>query len=145
MQIDISEGLDSGSNNWDYEAYNADADGGHPKGPLFVLLPDPQDATWTLNTTAYEGTTTEYIYGAYAAGDHCFVYTPMPGEEFNLLLANESGTADIAAGTMLMIDDGTGTLNATAGTPETEPFMLLVDVDGDLAGVVLAHVIYTGY
>jgi len=40
LQIDASAGLASGTNNWTYEIYNADADGGRPKGPLFILLID---------------------------------------------------------------------------------------------------------
>src|SRR3990172_5940537 len=64
VQIDASEGLATGSNNWIYELYNADADGGRPKGPLFILLPAPGMNTWGLNTTAFAATTTEWIYSA---------------------------------------------------------------------------------
>ena len=148
MQISASAGL-GGDNNWTYEVYNADADGGRPKGPLFILREDPAHSTWDLNTTSIPGTTTEWIYSAYAAGDHCFVYTPMPGEEFNLLIKDVSGTgAEDAhsAGDMLIPDDGTGTLVISTGSDETEPFMLLsaVAITG-IAGNILAHVIYTGY
>lgn len=149
LQIDASAGLATGTNEWTYEIYSRDADSDRPQGPLFILLPDPAKNTWGLNTTAFASTTTEYIYSAYAAGDHCFVYTPMPGEEFNLLLKDVSGTADAgdnyAAGDLLIIDSGTGKLIETTGTPETEPFMLVDTITGEMAGDILAHVIYTGY
>jgi hypothetical protein len=49
-----------------------------------------------------------------------------PGEEYNLLVANFAGTADDhAAGEILMVDDGTGKLVATTGTPATEVAQLL--------------------
>lgn len=114
-----------------YEIYNADADGGRPKGPLFILLPD-----------ALQGKTAT---DAYAAGDRCFLYTPIAGEEFNLLLANISGTADDhTKGEMLIIDDTTGKMIATTGSPETEPFMLLETITDPTADQ-LVWCIYTGY
>jgi len=131
LQIDASAGLASGTNNWTYEIYNADADGGRPKGPLFILLPDRLQGK--LETDAY------------AAGDHCFVYTPAAGEEFNMLLKDVAGTGDDhALGEMLIIDDTTGKLIATTGSPESEPFMLIEAVTDPVADT-LAHVIFTGY
>jgi hypothetical protein len=144
MQIDVSAGLSTGTNNFTYEIFNADADGARPIGPLFILLPAPGINTWGLNTSYDADTTTEYYYSAYAASSHCFVYTPVAGEEFNLLV-NSAGTADLSAGQMLIVDDTSGTLLATTGSPETEPFMLVSAVVGDLGTDVLAHVIYTGY
>lgn len=130
LQIQASAGLDS-NGRFTFEIYNADADGGRPKGPLCILLPD-------------------YLQGkiatdAYAAGQACQVYVPVPGEEFNLLILNISGTADDHAfGEMLIIDDTTGKLIATTGSPESEPFMLLEAITDPTADT-LAHVIYTGY
>lgn len=131
MQIQDSAGLDE-NGRFTFEAYNADADGARPKGPIFVLLGD--DYQGRLST------------GAYAAGESCFLYVPLPGDELNILLQDVSGTADTHAfGEMLIIDDGTGKLIATTGSPECEPFKLLEDVDTAPTADTLAHVIFTGY
>ena len=130
MQIDVSAGIDA-NGRFTYELYDADADGGRPIGPLYVLLPDVN-----RGKTATE---------AYADSDHCFLYTPYAGEELNCLVSNLAGTADDhAVGEMLIVDKGTGELIATTGTPESEPFMLL-EVITDPIVDTLAHVIYTGY
>lgn len=130
LQIDASAGIDN-NGNFTFELFDADADGGRPKGPLYVLLPD--ESQGKLATEAY------------ADSDRCFLYTPLPGEELNLLVADVAGTGDDhALGEMLIVDDGTGKLNATTGTPETEPFMLLEAITDPTADT-LAHVIYTGY
>lgn len=114
-----------------FQIYNADADGGRPKGPIFILLPD--DNAGKLATTAY------------AAGDRCFVYTPLPGEEFNLLIADVAGTGDDhTKGEMLIIDDTTGKMIATTGTPETEVAMLLETLTDPTADQ-LAWCRWTGY
>jgi len=130
MQIDVSEGI-NGDGRFTWEAYNRDADGNRPAGPLAILLPDRLQGK--LHTDAY------------AAGDHGFLYTPIAGEEFNCLLLDVSGTGDDHAfGEILIVDDGTGKLVATTGTPETEPFMLLEAVTDPIADTLL-HVIYNGY
>lgn len=128
VQIDVSEGLNSqGRPQW--EAYNADADGNQRL--VAVLLPD----------TLRGKTATD----AYVSGDHCFVYIPAPGEELNMLIADVAGTADDHAfGEILIIDDGTGKLVATTGSPESEPFQLL-EVITDPEADTLAHCIFTGY
>lgn len=130
VQIKASAGIDD-TGNFTWEIYNADADGGRPKGPLGVL-----DIDHMQGKTATQ---------AYVAGARCFVYIPYPGDELNMLLADVGGTADAHSfGEMLIVDDTTGKLIATTGTPETEPFMLLEDVTAPTADT-LVHVIYTGY
>lgn len=130
MQIDVSAGIDS-NGKFTFELYDADADGGRPIGPLYVLLPD-ENAGMTAT-------------GTYTDSARCFLYTPLPGEELNCLVADVSGTGDDhAVGEMLIVDKGTGELNATTGTPESEPFMLLETITDPTADT-LAHVIYTGY
>lgn len=128
MQIDISEGLDdTGRPTW--EAYNADADGNQRL--VAILLPD--DFQGKIETDAY------------VAGDRGKVYIPVAGEEFNMLLADVAGTGDDHVfGELLMIDDGTGKLIATTGSPESECFQLLEAVTDPTADQ-LVHVIYTGY
>jgi hypothetical protein len=129
MQIDVSEALIGGR--FTFELYNADADGGRPKGPFIVLLED-----------IYQGKT---VNDAYTAGDHCFGYVPLPGDELNLLVANIAGTGDDhVKGETLIVDDTTGLLVATASTPETEVAMLLEDITDPTADT-LAWCIWNGY
>jgi hypothetical protein len=105
MQIDPSVALLGGRHSW--VAYNRDADGDQPKGSFAVLLHDP-----------YQGRTAT---DAYLAGDRCFLYEPVMGDELNLLFGNAAGTADdIALGDIMMVDDGTGKIIKTTGSPETE-------------------------
>ena len=128
VQIDVSEGIDS-NGNLSWEAYNADADGN--RRLIAVLLPD----------TLRGKLATE----AYTSGDHCFVYVPQPGEQLNMLIADVAGTADDHSfGELLIVDDGTGKLIATTGTPESEPFVLLEAITDPTADT-LAHCIFTGY
>ena len=130
VQIDVSAGLDS-NGNFTWEAFNQSADGVRPAGPLAVLLPDRLSGQ--LHTAAY------------ADGAHCFVYVPHAGEELNCLIGDVAGTGDDHAfGEVLIVDDGTGELIATTGTPEAEPFMLLEAITDPTADT-LAHVIYSGY
>ena len=61
---------------------------------------------------------------AYADGDHGWIYFPLPGEELNVLLENQSGTGDaFAVGDKLMIDNGTGKFLAVDTDAEAEPFV----------------------
>lgn len=131
VQIDVSEGLgDDGRPDW--EAFNSSADGVRPIGPLGILLED-----------RHQG---KEVTDAYVSGDRCFVYIPQAGEEYNLLLADLTGTADDHLfGEMLIVNDGDGLLIATTGSPETEPFMLLEAVTDPTGADDLVHVIYTGY
>lgn len=114
-----------------YKIYDRAADGDHPIGAFQILLED-----------RLQGRTTS---DAYAAGERCFLYSPRAGEEFNMLLGDVAGTADDhTAGEILMVDDGTGKLVATTGSPESEAFTLLETVTDPVADT-LAWVEYTGY
>lgn len=113
-----------------FEIYNVAADGSRPSGPLYLLLPDELQGKVATD--------------AYAAGDRCFLYTPCAGEEYNLLWANVAGTATISKGTVGIVDDTTGKVIATTGSPETEPCMLLEDIV-DNAADQLAWSIWSGY
>lgn len=131
MQIDVSVSLSSGRHT--FVLYNADADGGRPKGAIFVLLED--------NLIGSPATT------AYAAGERARFYTPLPGDEINLLLTDENtGTSDndVAAGTVPIIDDGTGKMIATTGTPETEVAMTLEAVS-NMSADQLVWCSWTGF
>lgn len=126
-QIDVSEGVgDDGR--FDWEAYNQ-TDGNQRL--IAVLCEDHiQGKTMTQ---------------AYVSGDRAFLYTPVAGEELNVLVDDITGTGDDHSfGDLLIIDNGTGRLIATTGTPESEPFILLEDITDPTADT-LAWVMYTGY
>lgn len=90
----------------------------------------------------YQG---KLITDAYVDGTQCFLYVPIAGEELNMLLADVTGTGDDhTALEMLIVDTGTGKLVATTGSPESEPFQLLVTVT-DPEADFLAPCMYTGY
>ena len=130
VQFDISAGI-NGNGKFTWELFNADADGGRPKGPLICVIEDRKQG--------------KLMTASYVAGDVIYGYVPLAGEELNMLLGDVAGTGDAhTAGEMLIVDDTTGELIATASTPETEPFMLLETVAAPTADT-LAHVIYTGY
>lgn len=91
----------------EYEAWNGGADG--ERDLVAILLED-----------RLQGGTVD---DAYVSGTRCYMYVPAAGEEFLMLLANIAGTGDaFAIGDKLIIDDGTGKLIATTGSPEMEPF-----------------------
>lgn len=99
--------------------------------PIILLLPD-----------ALQGKTVD---DAYANGERCFLYAPVPGEEVNVLLENQSGTADdFVIGDKLIVDDGTGKILISSGTPESEPFIAL-ETKSDLTADYLLHAMFTGY
>lgn len=129
MQLQPATALVGGRHTW--ELYNADDDGGRPKGPIIILLED-----------SYRGKT---VSDAYAAGDRAFGYIPVPGDELNLLLGDVTGTGDDhTKGEILIIDDGTGEFIATTGSPETEVAILLETVTDPTADT-LAWCQWTGY
>jgi hypothetical protein len=126
MQVDPTVALIGGRHT--YKIYNRDADGDRPLGPIYILLEDFLQGK--AATTAY------------AAGERCFLIAPIAGEEFNCIISDVAGTADIALGTILSVDDTTGELIASTG--ETEPFVLLETVSAPAADQ-LAWVRFSGY
>lgn len=129
VQIQSATALQGGRHTW--EIYNADADGGRPKGPFIVLVED-----------GYQGKTVD---DAYAAGTRAFGFVPKAGDEFNGLLLNIAGTADDhTKGEVLIVDDTTGKFIATTGSPETEVAQLLETVTDPTADT-LAWMVWTGY
>ena len=110
LQLDPTVALIGGQHT--AKLYNRDADGDRPAGPYVVLLEDRK-----------RGKTPD---DAYAAGDLAPAYIPRAGDELNLLFGNASGTADdVAAGGLGIVDDGTGKVIPTTGSPEDEPLMFL--------------------
>lgn len=105
LQIDYSIALKGGRHT--FKLFNRGADGKRPAGGYWVLREDYLQGKPVTST--------------YAAGERVFLYAPMRGEELNLLLGDVAGTGDThAVGEMLMVDDTTGKLVASTGTPETE-------------------------
>jgi hypothetical protein len=129
MQISAATEPIGGRYTW--EVYNAAADGNQRL--IAVLLEDQLQGK--LYSTAY------------ATGDRCFLYCPLPGEEINMLVsASGTATSDSQAiGDLYIVDDGTGLLVATTGTPESEPFMCLETVSDVVAGGTMTHCMFTGY
>lgn len=107
VQRDKSVALKGGRHT--YVPYNRDADGNIAAGAHWVVTERLQSM---IGKTYSE---------SIAAGDRIQVYSPRRGEELNLLVENLSGTGDDhAIGAQLMVNDGTGKLIATTGTPEEE-------------------------
>lgn len=129
MQIKAATEPISGRFTW--ENYDRGADGERPQGPLAILAEN-----WKLGKDAET---------AYVDGEYCFLWVPQAGEELNVLVANIGGTSDsFAIGDLLIVDDGTGKMIATTGSPESEPFMVAETVAA-LTADALVHVFATGY
>lgn len=66
------------------------------------------------------------IHDAYPAGSRFFGYIPANGDEVQVLVGDTPGTGDeINLGDKLIIEDGTGCVIKTTGSPESEPFEAL--------------------
>lgn len=110
LQVDATVSLVGGRHT--YKIYAPGTDGENPVGSYWIVLP---------NHLIGKGPS-----DSYAAGEREFLYSPMRGEELNLLVKNLSGTADDhSAGEKMMVDDSTGKLIATTGSPENEVAVLL--------------------
>lgn len=130
VQKKLSSGLTGGRQT--FEIYNADADGGRPKGGAFYIVLED----------GYQGRT---VSDPYTAGERIFVAALRAGMEFNGLLLNIAGTADDhTVGEVLIVDDTTGKFIATTGTPETEVAVLKETVTDPTADT-LAWMEWTGY
>lgn len=129
VQIDPTQAMVGGR--FVLKIYATGTDGKKPKGPYIVLLEDN-----------LRGRT---IDDAYAAGDWCRGYVPIQGEEMNLLYKNVAGTADdVLKGDQLIVDDATGKMIVTTGSPETIPAMSLEAITDPTADT-LVWSIWSGY
>ena len=113
-----------------YEAYDRGADA--ERAEVAVLLEDELQG-----------------YGveqAYVSGTRGMIYFPQSGDMLQMLVANISGTGEaFAIGDYLIIDDGTGKLVATTGTPEMESFKVMETLTGGITADVLLLCMYTGH
>lgn len=129
LQIDPTVALKNGRHTW--KLYAPGADGDKPIGPFAIV-----DIDFMQGKT--QGS-------AYAAGERVFLLVPEAGAELNVLLADIAGTADAhAAGEVLIVDNGTGKMIATTGTPESKPFILLEAISAPTSDTY-AWVYYNGY
>lgn len=78
---------------------------------------------------------------AYAVNDVVQCYIPAIGDELNLMVQASAGALAIAG--KMILDDGTGTLIKTTGTPEAEPFICL-ETASDPGSDGLYHMMFTG-
>lgn len=82
---------------------------------------------------------------AYADGDHCYLYCPIPGDEVQVLLKNISGTSEnIDEGDKLIHDSGTGLFIETTGSPESEPF-IAEEAISNITADIHCLCLYTGH
>ena len=133
MQLDTSVALRAGVST--AVVYNRDADGNRPAGPYIVA------------TEEYGRLAGRTIDDTIADGEQFGGYVPLPGDDLNLMVADaDTGTStnDVAVGTLMIVDDGTGYLIATTGSPESE-VALMMDAANNLSGAALNWVQWTGY
>ena len=69
--MQIKPGIEPIAGAYTWEPFNADADG--DQRMIVILLPDQLQGKTATD--------------AYADGDRCFLYCPLPGEELNVLVA----------------------------------------------------------
>lgn len=131
MQVKAATALVHGRPTW--EPYNRAADGDRPQGPLIVLDMD-----------TFQGRGPD---DAYVDGDRGFGWVLAEGDEVNVRWsAAGTGTGDaVAIGDIGIVDDGTGLIVATTGTPETESFMAMEAVSDVVLAGTLVHSIYSGH
>ena len=129
MQIAAAVEPISGRHSW--TAYDVNADG--DQRLMAVLLPDQLQGKGPTD--------------AYAAGDRCFLYCPIAGEDLNMLVsAAGTGASDAQAiGDLYIADDGTGYLVATSSGEESEPFICMETVADVVATGTLVWCKFTGY
>jgi hypothetical protein len=97
--------------------------------PIAVLLGSADHAAGPPGKTSTD---------AYVDGERGAVYYPVNGETLNVLKLDVSGTADdLAIGDKLIVDDGTGKVLLSAGSPESEPFECLETVTDPTADVLI--------
>lgn len=109
-----------------YKIYDRDLDGDRPAGAFWVVLNDLHAMLGNA------------VGVAIPDGGRLEVYAPLPGDELNLLKGDVAGTGDdFTAGDLLIVDDGTGKVILTTGTPETEVAMALESIVDPTADVLV--------
>lgn len=124
VQIDADGAVVGNRRTW--EPFNGAADGERTAIALSYNLGLTGDV-------ASAATADGYVFG---------IYFPLPGDELNVLVQADAGA--VSPGDKLIVDDGTGKLIKTTGTPESEPFIVL-ETSADSSSDRLVHVMYTGH
>jgi hypothetical protein len=96
-----------------YKFADLAAAGGLPIGSLFVVLADSLRGAIATDS--------------FAAGSRLFLYSPLPGDELNLLL-DATGNATRTAGETQMLGDNTGKLVAVGGAEKEQIAQLMETV-----------------
>jgi len=123
VQIDPTQSLIGGKHAW--KIYSRDADGDRPKGPFIVVTEDILQGKAAAGVASSSSSSAGDAYGT-GSGTRLFGFIPLPGCECNLLFKNVTGTADdVVAGDLLTVDTGSGKVQVTTSTPETEVAMAL--------------------
>lgn len=117
MELDPTTAHVGGVFTW--QAYGTDA----ASGGRGVAADGDRKVVAVLVEKYWEG---KMYSDAYASGDRGRLYFPLPGDELNMILENQSGTGeDFAIGDELMVDDGTGKLLECDSDAEAHPFTCL--------------------
>lgn len=125
----IKAGVAKSNGLFTYEAFNRDADS--DRAAVGILVEDYLQG--------------KLVTDAYVSGTWGQIYFPLPGDELQVLKGDVAGTGDdFTIGQYLIIDDGTGKVIGTTGSPEMEPFVCLEAIT-DPEADVLVHVMYTGH
>lgn len=90
---------------------------------------------------------------AYVSGTAGMMYCPQMGDEMHILISGSvagsgTGTASLTVGTTLICQSGSGKFVPTTGSPQSEPFRLMEQVDYPFSTDevdLLARAMYTGY
>lgn len=129
MQIKAATAKVGGLFTW--EVYNRDASSNRPQGPLGVLCEDRLQG--------------KLITDAYVSGTHGQIYIPTFGDELLMLVKNIAGTETFAIGDIMIVEDGSGLLIDTTGSPEIEPFMLAEPDTSVWSADTHMHCFFTGF
>lgn len=129
VQVDPTVALVSGRHT--YKIYDRTNDGDRPAGAFWVCT----DELMRMEGKAITNATT---FDSYGAGTHASYYAPAAGDEVNLLFKNVAGTADdVALGNVMIVDDATGKVIVTTGSPQTEVAVALEAITDPTADTLL--------
>lgn len=114
--------------------------------PYNVAASGTPKVVWVVDFDYLQGKTAD---DAIEAGKRLFLYAPLPGDELNMLVNDQSGTgasSDFSVGDPLKIEDGTGLLiDGALGTAGiSNPFECMENYS-DMAADTRLHVQFTGY
>lgn len=136
--MELDDGVAAIGNVFSWAAYGSDA----ASGGNNVTADGDQKIIAILLEDWAQGKTYD---DAYADGDRGYLYFPLPGETFNMIIQVQAGTGDaFTIGQELMVDDGTGKLLACDSDAESHPFMCLETVSA-LSADAHTWVMFTGY